>query len=124
MQSMASRVNWFGVMGKKKMQLQISCVFILASWIVLSLFFLNQKFEAYSYLLLLYRLVLCQTWLGFTVQTGFVSDLVGVYCTDWFCVRPGWKPQRLVFAHCGSYDFVFVNHIILYKIYVPILALL
>ena len=49
---------------------------LLRYWMVQSHFFLNLNFQAFSYFLWLYRPV---------------------------CVRPGWKPRRLVFSCCGSY---------------------
>ena len=53
-------------------QLRIYCIFFFSKfWIVQSLFFLNPKFPASSHLLYLYSSV---------------------------CVRPGRKPQRLVFS--------------------------
>ena len=51
--------------------------FVFATWIVQSLYFLNQKFKAYSHLLWLYSPV---------------------------CVRPGRKPRRPVFSQRGSYN--------------------
>ena len=47
-----------------------------ATQIVQSLYFLNPKFQVSSHVLWLYSLV---------------------------CVRPGWKPRRLVFSRRGSY---------------------
>ena len=52
--------------------------FVFATRIVQSLYFLNPKFQAPSYLLLLCSLV---------------------------CVRPGRKPRRPVFSERGSYDY-------------------
>ena len=68
-----------------KLKAQISCAvtaqlisaFVMATWIVQILFYLNPKFQASSLLLLLYRLV---------------------------CVAPGRKPQRLAFSRCGSFN--------------------
>ena len=51
--------------------------FVLATWIVQSLFFLNPKFHASRYLLWLYSPV---------------------------CVGPGRKPRRSVFSERGSFD--------------------
>ena len=63
--------------------MQISCAvtaqlisgFVFATWIVQSLFYLNPKFQASSYLLWVYSRV---------------------------CVRPGRKPRRPVFSQRGS----------------------
>ena len=71
--------------GFAKTKLQISCAvaaqliraFVFATQIVLSLFFLNPKFQASSYLL----------WLHSPV-----------------CVGPGRKPRRPVFSQRGSYE--------------------
>ena len=71
-----------------KTKTQISCAvtaqlisaFVFAVWIVQFLYYLNLKFQASSHILLLYSTV---------------------------CVRPGWKPRRLVFSQGGSYFLVF-----------------
>ena len=51
--------------------------FVFATWIVQSLYFLNMKFQASSYLVWLYSLV---------------------------CVGPGQKPRRPVFSERGSFS--------------------
>ena len=57
---------------------QLISDFVFATWLVRSLFYLNQKFQASSHLQWLYSLV---------------------------CVRPGRKPRRLVFSQRGSFFF-------------------
>ena len=63
----------------------ISCAvistFVFAIWIVKSLYYLNPKLQASSYLLWLYSLV---------------------------CDGPGLKPRRPVFSQRGSYSFILV----------------
>ena len=54
---------------------KLICIFIFATWIVQSLFYLNPKFQVSSHLLCVYSLV---------------------------CVRPGWKPLRPGFSQRGS----------------------
>ena len=67
---------------KTKMQISFGVTaklfnaFVFATWIVQSLYFLNPKFQASSYLLWLHSLV---------------------------CVGPCLKPRRLVFSRQGSY---------------------
>ena len=58
---------------------QLISAFVFAARIVLFFIHLYSKLQASSHLLILYRLV---------------------------CVRPGWKPLRLVLLHCGSYESV------------------
>ena len=57
-------------------QAKLISAFVFATYIVQSLYFLNPKFQASSYLLWLYSPV---------------------------CVRPGRKPRRPVFSQRGSY---------------------
>ena len=60
--------------------------YAFAAWIVQSLFYLNPKFQASSYLLWLYSLV---------------------------CVGPGQKPRRPVFSELGSYHWDYRHLIII-----------
>ena len=75
--------NWLFAYAKTKTQIscavtaQLISAFVFATWIVQSLFYLNQKFQASSHLPWLYSLV---------------------------CVGPGLKPRRRVFSQRGSID--------------------
>ena len=62
---------------------KLICVFVFATRIVHSLFFLDPKFQASSHLLSLYSLV---------------------------CVGPGRKPRRPVFSQRGLYDAAYPKH--------------
>ena len=84
----ASWEKWLFAYAKTKTQIsfavtaKLMSIFVFATWIVQSLFFLNSKFQASSYLLWLHSLV---------------------------CVGPGQKPRRPVFSQRSSYNVIIFN---------------
>ena len=84
--------NWIFAYAKTKAQTSFTVIaklisaFVFATWIVLSLSFLNPKFQISSPLLCLYSSV---------------------------CVRPGRKPRRPVFSRRGSYVKIIVQLFVL-----------